>query len=129
MISKRFCKLAYSLNLVRGIGGISVSFDMNTLQFKDNISENSKLYRLLKINYVIVTFIHLLQTVIVVKYYAAGNTGQFYLAWVFWLAEIICFMFFSVTFWISDELCQIVNGFLGFLRFLHRKVISEHSFS
>lgn len=125
MISQRlYCLISTVMNFYRRIGAVSLSFDMNLLQVKNHISTPSKLNLVWRINYGMQLLLEFLYIVILItRFYYDDTMDQFHISWVCWLGNTIILTLISVTFWLSQELCQNTNGVIGLLRFVESNVL------
>lgn len=106
------------VNMAHFFGAISLTFDSKTSTFRNNTFASSRAFKLLKFNYVMLLIWMLFAFIIIIRYYLRGDMEQFHVSWVMYVCGSVIISIFSIHFWLSDDLCQLSNGFLGFLTYL-----------
>lgn len=119
MLSQRVYTLLKLVNIFQLLGIISLSFDSKTFRFGNNFNSDSKSFQLLKVNYSLLMTWCVLGVNILIKHVFNGDLEQFYVGLIFWFAGSAFIAVFSINFWYADDVCQLGNFSLGFLRHLH----------
>lgn len=121
MLSKRFYNFLGFLNVCQKLGGSGISFDLESAQLINHTNKTSKRYKILRVNFYLVILVEILQSTILLKHHAEQNLEEFHLALVFWIGNTILAMMYVIFVCLSREICQIVSGIIGFLRFIKSK--------
>lgn len=120
MLSKRSYTIFRLLNISHLLGITSLSFDTERLLLKNDTSPTSRNYKTLKRAHSLTLFWNINTLFAVFKLYLLGDM-EFYITWAFWLVGSLVNIMFSISFLFSQELCELANLVLVFLRYFHSK--------
>lgn len=123
MLSKRCYMIFRLLNLFRLMGAISLSFDTEKLLLKNYTSSSSKRFLLLQLSFSLNLVWGACTVTKCLKLYLLGHT-DFYVVYVLSLCGALVTTMFTVNFLFSQELCELANNILQFLRYFHSKCLS-----